>query len=364
MKRTLLLTLEYPPQKGGIAAYLSSLVTHLSSTDISVLCNGNKRQNFDKVTMVPFYSSTVWPRWIPAIWLTLRHMFKQDIDQLWVSHILPLGTVAYIIHKMTGTPYIVSLHGMDINMLRPRSKKGFLAKRILKNAKAITANSSFTKKTIEQFGIDGERIQLIYPCPGITPVGNIETIVKKKEGDTVILAVARLVKRKGQDKLIEAMPNLLEHHPNTQLWLVGKGQDDKYLQKLADKSPAKPNIRFFGEVSDAEVRGLYNQADIFAMPSRTLKNKDTEGFGIVYLEANLFGLPVVGGNTGGIPDAVEHGKTGFLVDGEDIDALTKTIQYLIEHPEERLKMGSVGKKRAQELFKWSIQAEKLKQLLV
>ena len=107
-----------------------------------------------------------------------------------------------------------------------------------------------------------------------------------------------------------------------------------------------------------------SRADVFAMPVRSLGNKDTEGFGIVFLEANTFGLPVVGGNSGGVPDAIAHNESGYLVDGEDIEAITERILFLLTHPDEAARLGEAGRQRVKAKFQWPTQSKKLAELLV
>jgi len=362
MRRTLLLTLEYPPQKGGVAAYYYNLAQQLPKDAIHVLMNGEADDTRNGVTVAPFFSHSVWPKWLPAVRLTMRTIRKHSIKHLWVGQILPLGTIALIINKLIGIPYTVSTHGMDLTIVPKKSRKGWLLKQVLKNAHSGTANSAFTAKQAVDRGATHGLVYTIFPCPHNTPDAPRTILEEKPEGQFAILCVARLVRRKGADKLIETMPAIIKENPNTVLWLVGKGEDAKHLQELASQSSAKEQIRFWGCVSDAELCGLYSQADLFAMPSRTLKNQDVEGFGIVYLEANMFNLPVIGGLSGGVEDAVINGQTGYLVNGEDIDAISERILYLIHHADQRELLGTLAKKRAKSQFQWAVQAETLKRL--
>jgi len=363
MKRVLLATLEYPPQTGGVAAFSANLTTTLPRENINILVNGKNKYKEGNVSSDSFFFRLFWPRWIPALYKIRKKVKETETQLIWAGQVLPLGTIAYLIQQSFGIPYCVSTYGMDVTLHAPHSRKWAVMKQVFENAHFIIAGSKFTKKAIVKMGIPGDHILVVYPCPNLKPQGPIREVMQKKEDEFVILSVGRLVKRKGQDKLIESMPDILKKHPKARLWIVGDGKDVKYLHELADKSLARKRISFFGKVSDEELRGFYQQADVFAMPSRSIGEKDVEGFGIVYVEANSFGIPVVGGNSGGVREAVEHGKSGFVVNGEDPAAITNAINYFIEHPEERKRIGEYGRERVQTVFQWNVQGAILNQLL-
>jgi phosphatidylinositol alpha-1,6-mannosyltransferase len=164
-----------------------------------------------------------------------------------------------------------------------------------------------------------------------------------------------LVNRKGFDKVIEAMPRVLEKIPNLVYLVAGSGPNEETLKKKAEKLP---NVKFLGLVDDEKKWLLLNLSDIFITVSKYRKD-DFEGFGIVFLEAALAGKPVIAGNTGGVDEAVEDGETGLLVDPDDNSAIADAIINLSTNPQLRYELGSKALKRAVEEFNWNWQAKKI-----
>jgi phosphatidylinositol alpha-1,6-mannosyltransferase len=167
--------------------------------------------------------------------------------------------------------------------------------------------------------------------------------------------VGRLVHRKGQDRLIEALPKVLESIPDAALVLVGEGPYRKHLDALVNKYDLSGNVFFIGRINFAELPNYIGMGDVFAMPSRSrLFGLEVEGLGIVYLEASSCGLPVIGGSSGGAPDAVLDGETGYVVDGNDLTAISTQIVRLLSDAKLRKEMGERGRKWAIENWRWEI----------
>ncbi|MEY3165935.1 MAG: hypothetical protein RLZZ291_452, partial [Actinomycetota bacterium] len=170
-----------------------------------------------------------------------------------------------------------------------------------------------------------------------------------------IVSVGRLVHRKGQDRLIEALPKVLESIPDAALVLVGEGPYRKHLDGLVNKYDLSGNVFFIGRINFAELPNYIGMGDVFAMPSRSrLFGLEVEGLGIVYLEASSCGLPVIGGSSGGAPDAVLDGETGYVVDGNDLTAISTQIVRLLSDEKLRKEMGGRGRKWAIENWRWEI----------
>jgi phosphatidylinositol alpha-1,6-mannosyltransferase len=168
-----------------------------------------------------------------------------------------------------------------------------------------------------------------------------------------IISVGRLVHRKGQDRLVEAMSRIVSEIPNAVLVFVGEGPHRKELDRLVAKHDLHESVRFIGRIHYSELPRYIALGDIFAMPSRSrLFGLEVEGLGIVYLEASACGLPVVGGSSGGAPDAVKDGVTGFVVDGNDIDQIAERIIHLLKDVDLRKKMGKAGREWAIEEWRW------------
>jgi phosphatidylinositol alpha-1,6-mannosyltransferase len=180
----------------------------------------------------------------------------------------------------------------------------------------------------------------------------------------VVVCVSRLVPRKGQDTLILAMPAILARVPDAVLLVVGGGPYAGQLKKLAAETGVQDSVRFTGPVPWEELPAHYGAGDVFAMPCRTRRGGlDVEGLGIVYLEASATGLPVVAGDSGGAPDAVLDGETGWVVRGGSAEESADRIVTLLRDPALRRRMGERGRAWVEEKWRWDLLAEQLKTLL-
>ncbi|MEA3398138.1 MAG: glycosyltransferase family 4 protein [Patescibacteria group bacterium] len=353
--RVLLFTLEYPPFKGGVANYYENIVNNWPEPDnISVLDNNKNK----------LIKNRIWPCWLPAFFALYKNIKINKINHILVGHVLPLGTVAYYITKFIKLEYSVILHGMDFAYALKKPRKKIMAQKILCQAKNIICSNNYTAGLVQEFLGENfaDKIQVVNPGISHSPknitynsksdVASCELRVMKlkkkyKLDDKVALfSVGRLVKRKGFDKVIAAMAEAAKSRPNLYYYLAGDGPDKKYLRKLAKNAP---NIIFLDKISDSEKWTWLDLCDIFITISRNIQG-DFEGFGIVYLEANICGKPVIAGNSGGVPDAVEHNYSGILVNPEDIKAISSAIIGLAENPELRKKLGKQGRKRVLKEF--------------
>lgn len=180
----------------------------------------------------------------------------------------------------------------------------------------------------------------------------------------VVVCVSRLVPRKGQDTLILAMPAILAQVPDAVLLIVGGGPYAEQLKRLAAQTGVAESVRFTGPVPWEELPAHYGAGDVFAMPCRTRRGGlDVEGLGIVFLEASATGLPVVAGDSGGAPDAVLDGETGWVVRGDSVEESADRIVTLLRDPELRQRMGERGRAWVEEKWRWDLLAERLRALL-
>ena len=178
----------------------------------------------------------------------------------------------------------------------------------------------------------------------------------------IVLCVSRLVPRKGQDTLIRAWPAVRSAIPDARLLLVGDGPYRGELHRLADGLGVTGSVTFTGSVPD--LAGYYAASDVFAMPCRTRRaGLDVEGLGIVYLEASAAGLPVIGGDSGGAPDAILDGETGYVVPGRDVATLAGRIVGLLADPARARAMGRRGQAWTEQEWDWSRVASRLDAIL-
>jgi len=226
-------------------------------------------------------------------------------------------------------------------------------------------NSDFTKCLVADLGTATSKIYKVRPCPHQLPSAKINIANKHNLAtNNIILSVARLVSRKGIDVVIKAMPQVWQTIPDAVYLIVGEGTDRNRLNWILKeniKSKDRDKIIFCGLVPDEELAGYYQTAKIFVMPTREVKG-DIEGFGMVYLEAGLFKLPVIASQVGGVKEAVKGGETGIFVDGLNSHEIASAIVKLLKDDEYRLKLSSNNYNWARS-FDWSEEADKLKQEL-
>lgn len=371
MKKTLLITLDFPPQTGGVATYLGNFCAQLNPENICVLAN-RVRQNFlydekQKYTIMrkSLLYRFIWPRWLKAYFTAKKIVQQQNISQLLISHVLPIGYVCLLLKL----PFIVICHGYDVQLATANPWKEMWFKKIMKKANTIIVNSEYTKKAITDIcTLDEDIIRIVAPCPNTLTtevseeaLSNIKTKLDIQDKN-VLLSVGRLVERKGFDTVIRSLPIVIKDNPDILYILVGGGPYQKKLEQLSIKYQVQDYVVFAGRVDDEELPVYYGLSDIFIMPSRIIENKDVEGFGIVFLEANMYGKPVIAGDTGGVRDAVVDGETGILVDPENTQEIANSILSLLKDKALRKTMGQKGKQRVENEFTWDKQVGKVREL--
>jgi phosphatidyl-myo-inositol dimannoside synthase len=179
-----------------------------------------------------------------------------------------------------------------------------------------------------------------------------------------VVCVSRLVRRKGQDTLLRAWPEVIRQVPDASLLIVGAGPYGPALKQLSERSGLTPSVHFTGPVPQADLPAHYAAGDVFSMPCRTRRGGlDVEGLGIVYLEASAAGLPVVGGDSGGAPDAILDGETGYVVGGRDVPALSARLVALLSNPEAARAMGEKGRAWVERDWSWDQTATRLRALI-
>lgn len=375
MKKSLLITLEFPPQIGGVGNYLFNIVNYFPTQDIVVLAE--KTPTLPPFTNYKVYQKKllttfkfIWPKWIFLFFLAKKIIKKESIKYIQVSHALPVGTVALMIKKYLGLPYLVYTHGMDILLPQSSKRKTRLIKSIFNNADRVIANSRFTKDELLKLGVDDEKITIVHPCANSVPkkidLKKQEEIVNKYhlQDKKILFTVGRLVARKGHDLVIKSLRKVIERFPNVVYLVSGDGPNKQNLINLTDAMNLSDKVIFLGEISDDDLQIFYRLCNIFIMPAREIKEKgDVEGFGLVFLEASLFAKPVIGGKSGGQPDAIEDGYSGLLVNPNDEYEIANAIIKLLESPELAEKLGQQGRQRVLEKFRWDEEAKKIINLL-
>lgn len=268
---------------------------------------------------------------------------------------LPEGLIAWVIARLRGAMVVIYAHGEELTGWG-RGRKFQAMCFALRHADRVLANSDFTRHTLQTLiGVRADRIVMAYPTvdperfrPGL-PCDDLRERIGLRADQRLVLSVGRLQRRKGFDQVVRALPGLVQRGIDVHYAIVGIGEDWDYLQDLAGELRVRSRLHLLGHVEPADLPRWYSACDLFAMPNRDIEG-DTEGFGIVYLEASACGKPSLAGNTGGTGSAVEHGANGYRVDGEDVRAVEDALARLLTDPQEAARLGVAGRQRIIDRF--------------
>ncbi len=382
MKKTLIISFDFPPQIGGISTYVKRFADSVASDLVVILTSkipGKEKECRDIDVELPYkvirknllFPRFIWPRWSRLLWQIFWIVKKEKIEVLLIHHILPVGYVGLMTKKMLKIPFLVFSHGTDIREATVTKWKTAMALKVALGAEQVVVNSEFLKtRWLVAFPDLQSKITVVYPCPDqdffIAPSGEEITRLKSQlalDGKKVLLTVSRLSEGKGFPHLLRLLPELLKSVPNLVWLVVGDGPKKQYLFETAQKNNLQNVVRFVGAASHDEVKKYFYVADLFALLTHPDEGRE-EGMGLVFLEAGACGLPSVAGKSGGVGEAVYDGQTGVVVDIYRGDkSVANAIVDLLKDPIKLKTMGEQAKLRAQYDFKWESQLAKLKQWL-
>jgi phosphatidyl-myo-inositol dimannoside synthase len=359
---------------GGISAMMAALCEHLGRARVCCLTGvpappGVTRTQIGRVYRRP--AAFRLPRWRKAAaWgLALTEIIARDRPLAVQIAIIDDGHLGVWLKQWLHLPFLVYAHGNDIlrvlQGIWPRQRTDLQA------ADRIVANSRFTAGLVEQAGVDPRRINVIHPgCdaehfrPRALDPAFRERLLGPRAGSPLILTVGNLVERKGHDMVIEALPQVIRRIPDATYLVVGDGPYRDALARLAQTVGVREHVVFAGRCAAADLPAIYALSDVFVMPSRVRPaDCDVEGFGLVFLEANACGKPVIGGRTGGIPEAIVDGETGFLVDPESPADIAERLLTILNDRDLATEMGQRGRKRVTAHFSWADAAAQVHELV-
>ena len=365
MRRTLLVTNDFPPAVGGIQSYLDDYTSRLPADNLVVLASTppegpQAARDFDsarsfEVVRVPTHMLLPTPQ----VGAQMQHLVDaRGIDTVWFGAAAPLGLLGAAAKRAGATRVIATTHGHEVGWgMTPGARRAL--RRIFRDADVVTYISDYTLSRLRPHmpadrqvlrlpsGIDVERFR-----PDADARAALRARYDLGEAPTAV-CVSRLVARKGQDSLIKAWPRVVERIPQARLVIVGWGSYARHLAELRRSSPVRESILLTGKVPAAELPGHVAMGDVFAMPCRTRRcGLDVEGLGIVFLEASATGLPVIAGTSGGAPETVIEGVTGDVVDGRDQEALVAALVSQLSDPALRARMGVAGRELMEERWTW------------
>ncbi len=367
--KLLFVTHNFPPMKGGIPVISWEICNGLYNLgiDVRVLTSADPMDNPpDSFQVVCFKENKKLGKLrrisvLPAMRRVIRE-FKPDVVLLASIH--PYAFFCERLCALHKIPYAVITHGLEV--LRIVRKQNLVpleawgAKRALEHAKTVFAVSQFTAQLDRKLVGRELSVQVIpngVNSTAFTPGDGIRTDLIRKAGiqynnPFLLLSVSILGPRKGHTQVLKALEILKDKYPQLFYLIAGDGSERSNLEKEVKERKLKERVIFLGMLSLQDLIETYRSVDLFILTSRTLQGKDVEGFGVVYLEANACGLPVIAGNTGGVPDAVRDGETGILIDSENPTEIASAIERLINDEYLRRTMGRNGRKWAEQ-HDWS-----------
>ena len=364
----LIFSTDYKPQAGGIAEHCHNIAKALNEhahnvTVLTVLKNGcrhfDREQPFKtfRVANLLFLRNLIFLSYLLFLYL------KRRVDVIYCGITHPCAEISFLFSLCFPVKVVVAVHGYEVvysgNTARGRIKNILRSVRtfIYNRSHRVIAVSNYTRDQLIDSGVNPEKIAVVPNAVDaeVFKPGERHAAIVQKYGlshKKIILTVGAHTERKGHDVVIKALPAVLSELPEVVYLVAGDGPRKDYLMTLAAEMNLRNNVVFLGYVSADDLIKLYNTCDVFIMVSRTV-GSSVEGFGIVFLEANACGKPVIGGRSGGISDAIIDGETGLLVDPENPEEVSAVLLRLLTDREFSERLGRSGYERVQREFTWN-----------
>lgn len=377
-KRYLVLTELFLPTKGGTAVWFDEVYRRLGGKEIHIVTadvpgaaeydrdhpNSIHRLSLKRVPWLKPESLLMYLRFFfTSLWLALTHRF----DAIHAGRALPEGLVAWLVARLTFRPVVIYAHGEELTGWGRGAKYKAMCF-ALRHADKVIANSDFTRETLIAMGVAAGRIELIHPGvdterfrPGL-PFQDLRDALGLTADARLILSVGRLSRRKGFDSVIRCLPSLRSAGLDVHYAIIGIGEDEAYLRDLANEKGVSDKVHQLGHVPMEDLPRWYNACDVFVLANREIDG-DTEGFGIVFLEAAACHKAAIAGNAGGTGSAVLDGVTGLRVDGQSIEDLHCALRTLLLEHARAHELASAALARVTESLNWRAVAERTRAMV-
>jgi len=379
-KRVLMITLEFPPQIGGIATFLHQLTNALDHEQTILLApsmKGDEEWDIEHVTYPIvrkklLFPKILWPRWLRLFFHVRKIVKENNIELIMLHHVLPVGYVAVLIKKFFGIPFIIFSHGTDVVAGTRTAWKRSMVKMVVRQSEQVIFNSNnLMGRLNDKLPQFNSKYSVLYPCPDsefFTPANTEEVedlrVKLALEGKKVVLSVGRIDEGKGFTHLVRIFPKLLEQEPNLVWIIIGDGPKQKEMYSEIRKNNLQNIVRYVGEIPHDEIKKYYYLCDVFALFTHP-DNGMEEGLGLVFLEAAACGAPIVAGRSGGVIEAVLHTQTGIIFDVyQNMAEGANAIIQMIQNPEYAKQLGDAGQARIKATFIWEHQLKVLDQWLL
>ncbi|MBN8441195.1 MAG: glycosyltransferase family 4 protein [Thauera sp.] len=371
--RYLVLTELFLPTKGGTAVWFDEVYRRLGGKEIHIVTadvpgareydvghpNSVHRLNLRRVPWLRPESLGMYLKFFgKSLWLAMTNRF----DAIHAGRALPEGLVAWLVARLTGRPVVIYAHGEELTGWGKGNKYKAMCF-ALRHANRVIANSDFTRETLISMGVKPKHIEIIHPGvdidrfrPGL-PYEDLRAGLGLGPEAKLILSVGRLSRRKGFDSVIRCLPELLQAGVDVHYAIIGIGEDDAYLKALAEQTGVCDRVNFLGHVPMEDLPRWYNACDLFALANRDIAG-DTEGFGIVFLEAAACGKTAIAGRAGGTGSAVLENVTGLRVNGDSLEELAQALTDLLLDSHRCKALGDAGLARVIANLSWSAVSRK------
>jgi phosphatidylinositol alpha-1,6-mannosyltransferase len=362
----LCITNDFGPRAGGIETFVIGLIERIPFGSVMVYTSQQgDTAEYDQVWQEKYGVEVIRDRakiLLPSLRVgrAVRKIVRQrGVTKVFFGAAAPLGLLSHGLRRAGVTRIVALTHGHEVWWAKVWPFT-WAIRRIGSGVDVLTYLGDFTRNAISRSLSTQAQSSMVRIAPGIdtTHFAPVVTAGELKrelelEGKRVIVSVGRLVHRKGQDTLVESLPEILKSHKDAHLLFVGVGPHLEYIHKRAIQLGVLDHISFVGRVQYSELPRFISVGEIFAMPSRSrLAGLEVEGLGIVYLEASACELPVVGGLSGGAPDALLEGETGLAADGLDPSSVARAVISLLDDPVRAKEMGKRGRQWIVDEWEW------------
>jgi phosphatidylinositol alpha-1,6-mannosyltransferase len=367
---TLLLSEIFPPRTGGSGRWFWEIYNRLPRDDYLLAVGEHPKQaEFDKchdlrIVRLPLAQSAWGLRSLTGLrgyWRTfwrLRRIIKaHGVRRLHCGRALPEGWVGWLLKQWLGLPYVCYMHGEDLSCASASRELSWMLRRVLMGAEKLIANSENTKSIVcKGWQIPPERVCMLHPgmdAQRFVPAAWDLEARRELGWDArpVVLTVGRLQRRKGQDMMIRALAHIRKTIPDVLYAIVGDGEELPVLRELVAREGLDAHVQFLGEIDDARLIRCYQQCSLFVLPNRQ-DGQDIEGFGMVLVEAQACGKPVVAGTSGGTAETMSIPETGYVVPCEQPDQLAALVAELLSDRSRLERMGKAARPWVVEHFDW------------
>ncbi len=365
--KVLLITTTFLPAHGGVEKFLATLFGEQTRLHVDVLTEpGADVVPKWKLIRQPLLTGNIRPRWLQTWWQLPKLVREQKYDVIVLGHYAPYLVSALRCRKMFGTKVVVITHGYDV--LSYDTAGGVRRSMLRKNlpqADLVIANSQYTNQHLQRLGVAVSRRTVLTPGADVPTDVHTKTDAREKlqlpADSQVLLTVGRLADRKGHTIALDAVAQLVQQFPKLHYLIVGRGPEECTIQERIDQHKLGHRIHMLNNVEDTGV--VYAAADLFLFPSTEGGQGNVEGFGLVSVEAQIHGLPVIASNTGGIPETIEKGLTGELVEPGEADEIVKAVEPLLHDAGKLQRYSDRARKFAIEHFQWDTRRVRIVELL-